>query len=90
MDIQECTDLSSDHTPVILSLICIHILVDPPQRLYCHRTNWEKYKRKISEGTNLDVPLNSPESVEIAIETLNKLIHQAANESKPISRPRLK
>ncbi|KAJ8708468.1 hypothetical protein PYW07_010593 [Mythimna separata] len=88
INIEECTDLSSDHTPVIINVHCKAVLNEYPQRLYNHKTNWDKYRAKIAEAINLNSPLNSEDSVEITIEALNKLIHQAAKESTPLLKPK--
>ncbi|CAB3252036.1 unnamed protein product [Arctia plantaginis] len=88
MNVEECTDLSSDHTPVIVNVHCKAIIVEYQQRLYNRTTDWDRYRTKISESINLNLPLNNVDRVETAIETLSKLIHLAAKESTSYLRPK--
>ncbi|GBP16729.1 Probable RNA-directed DNA polymerase from transposon BS [Eumeta japonica] len=86
LDVEECTDLSSDHTPVIVNVHCQAVLIEYPQRMYNHRTDWDEYRAKITKSVNLNSPLNDVNSIETAIESFNRLIHQAAKESTPFLR----
>ncbi|GBP95963.1 RNA-directed DNA polymerase from mobile element jockey [Eumeta japonica] len=81
----EClsTDLTSDHSAVILNVNDKIILNEAPPRLYNKKTNWEEYRDIITEETQLTVSLKTVEEVEQAIEDINKLIHSAANRSTP-------
>lgn len=78
MTIQTCTDLSSDHTPVILNVSTTVVLVEPVKRLYNKHTNWKMYQDKIKIELKLTNPLKTVEDIENAIENLNKIIHEAA------------
>ncbi|GBP26472.1 RNA-directed DNA polymerase from mobile element jockey [Eumeta japonica] len=54
--------------------------------MYNHRTDWDEYRAKITKSVNLNSPLNDVNSIETAIESFNRLIHQAAKESTPFLR----
>lgn len=72
----ECTDLSSNHTPVINNFSYKALLTEYLQRIYSQRTDWNNYRAKIINSINQSLPLRSVENFEMAVESLNKFIHQ--------------
>lgn len=77
--IESCTDLTSDHTPVILNVNSTIQLVEPPLKIYNTKTtNWEKYRDIIESEINLKAKIDTNEAIENEIEKLNMLIHRAA------------
>jgi len=55
----EClSNLSSDHSPVIIKLLRQTESVDQPIRLASHKTNWLRYKKYISSHIELKPLLN--------------------------------
>uniref|UniRef100_A0A2A4IUM2 Reverse transcriptase domain-containing protein n=1 Tax=Heliothis virescens TaxID=7102 RepID=A0A2A4IUM2_HELVI len=81
LSIETCTDLSSDHTPVILNVSARVILTEIPTRIYNRSTNWDKYGQYITNNLNLNISLKTPDEVEETVEYLNRLIHNAAHDS---------
>ncbi|CAF4952532.1 unnamed protein product [Pieris macdunnoughi] len=77
MTTEACTDLSSDHTPVILNMSSSVVLVQPAEKLHNKSTNWEMYKDKITMEIKLTNPLKTVEDIEEAIESFNKIIFEA-------------
>jgi hypothetical protein len=52
-------------------------------RLHNYKTNWEKYGEEIANNINLKIILKNPEDLDSAIETLIKVMQQAALQSTP-------
>jgi hypothetical protein len=50
-------------------------------RLHKYKTNWEKYREEITNNINLKIKLKTQEDLELAIETLTKIMQQAATQS---------
>ena len=76
-------DLSSDHSPV---LITIHskILTQPcPPTLNTKHTNWEVFRTIIRENLPLDVPLKTDGDMEDYVHQFAHIIQQAAWSSTP-------
>lgn len=88
LDVEECTDMSSDHTPVIINYHCKAVLNDYLKRLYNRNTNWDIYRAIVLKSINLNLPLKDADSVEATIESFNKTIHTAIHESTPLLKPK--
>jgi hypothetical protein len=56
-------------------------------RLHNYKTNWEKYREEITNNLNLKIKLKSKEDLEVAIETLTKVMQEAATQSTPPLEP---
>lgn len=67
MTVEECTDLTSDHTPVVLNVNATVVLTSPPARLYNNYTDWELYQDIITSEFNLMGALNTTDDIEEAI-----------------------
>lgn len=77
-------DLSSDHTPVILTINTTVALSQPPIRIYnLKNTDWETYRNIIHTDINLRNKIKTVEDLENEIEQLNITIHRAANIATP-------
>jgi hypothetical protein len=50
-------------------------------RLHNYKTNWEKYREEITNNINLKIKLKTQKDLELAIETLTKVMQQAATQS---------
>jgi hypothetical protein len=50
-------------------------------RLHNYKTNWEKYREEITNNINLKIKLKTQEDLELAIETLTKVMQQSATQS---------
>lgn len=83
-------DLSSDHTPIIITLAKKPIPIDIPMRITNKSTNWKVYKKHIEENCNLKVSLKSKEDIECATDGLTQLLVNAARAStapRPVNCP---
>ena len=80
---KSCLDLSSDHSPVIITFTRQITMAQKIQHLYNGKTNWTKYKLYLDKNLNCNIPLKNPTELENAIEGFNILIHKAVNEATP-------
>jgi hypothetical protein len=62
-----CLDLSSDHSPVLVTLTSQQIRPDPPPSLSNKLTNWDYFKRLINERLLLQIPLKTTDDIEEAV-----------------------
>ena len=77
-------DLSSDHTPVLLSLSATVIKKIKKQNLTTKRTNWETFREHLDELIDLNVKLSNKEELECAFQNFINLLQLAAREATPI------
>lgn len=84
--IEQSLDLSSDHSPVILTLASSVILRPAPPSLYNRNTNWDYFRELIDRNINLRIPLKSPEDLDMAVEHLNNVIQNSAWRATPDSK----
>ena len=75
--------LSSDHSPVILTVSESIIEKKSPHQLTNTKTNWKLFARLVEENTNLKVPIRNPNQLEEEMETLINNIQNAAWASTP-------
>jgi hypothetical protein len=81
--IEPSYDLSSDHSPVIVTISTSPIYVQPIPKLHNARTNWSNYRTKLHEEINLHISLESCTEVEEATNNLISLIQEAAQQATP-------
>jgi t-SNARE complex subunit (syntaxin) len=56
-------------------------------RLHNYKNNWNRYREEITNNIKLQIRLKNPKSLELAIETLIKVMQQAAIQSTPLLNP---
>lgn len=76
-------DLSSDHTPVILTVSKSIIQKPNLPRLCTKKTNWDEFRAKLQMYLDLEVPLETKEEIDRGVEQFIADIQQAAEESTP-------
>lgn len=83
--VEPSLELSSDHTPIILTISTglIHTIKAP--YLHNKNTNWEQFQTAIGKSINLLIPLKTEIDIDDATEKLTRLIQTAAWESTPKS-----
>lgn len=89
-DLQKCftsLDLSSDHTPVFLTIDFTTKQTIRPCKLHSKKTNWDYYRSLIKENINTNIPLKTEDDIMIAVEHLVETIQQAAWSSTPPDKP---
>ena len=82
----KCTsssELSSDHSPVCLSLKQNIQELPRPCHLHNKKTNWDIYKRLISESINPSLSLKTDEEITEAVEHFNQCVQNAAWAATP-------
>lgn len=82
-------DLSSDHSPVLMTISDQITMKECPPRLVTHKTKWPLFQQIIENSINLQVPIKSAQQLEEEIEILNKNIQQAAWESTPVGQTKM-
>lgn len=82
--VESCLDLlSSDHTPIIVTLSTQIITIEKPLSLTNKSTNWQKFCEFLDETLILDIPLKTNLDIDKATEHLTQSIQQAAWYSTP-------
>lgn len=76
--IERMDDLSSDHSPLVLTLSTTLITKSKTPRLTTLKTDWETFKWYIEENTNLGPSLKTPEEVDKAAQYLTTLLQEGA------------
>jgi exonuclease III len=76
-------DLSSDHTPVIVSLSTAAIATPLPPRLTTRHTDWNIFQNYLEDKTNLNIRLKSPADLDEAVHYFTTLVQKAAWFSTP-------
>jgi hypothetical protein len=76
-------ELSSDHSPVLISRPTQAFLHSPPPRLYNQRTNWEAFRDLINKHLQLHIPLKTESDIEDAVKDFNHTIQWAARNTTP-------
>ena len=81
--IESNQDLSSDHSPVIITLSTNVIWKKPPPRLCTKNTDWKQFQDYINDNIRLDKRLKDNQDIEETTQYLTKLIQDAAWEATP-------
>lgn len=84
LDILSNLDLSSDNTPVIITVSSTVILKDIPPELCTQRTNWPYFQEIQNQNINLKVSLKTTNELEM----FNLLVQDAAWKATPLFQPR--
>ena len=79
------TELSSDHSPVLLTLSIHPIYLPKNPSLTPGPMDWIKFQCLLDDQTNLRIPLKTPDDIDSAIQNFTEMIQGCAWES---SRPR--
>lgn len=82
--IEHLTDLTSDHTPIVLNISTNIFLIEPPFKIYNRKTtDWDVYREIINSDLKLITKITTGECIEKEIEHLNITIHKAATVATP-------
>lgn len=76
-------ELSSDHTPVIMTLSENIIMKTRLPKLTNKRTNWEKFRAILERKIYLESPLDSVDRIDLEVRQFVEDVHQAAKSSTP-------
>lgn len=86
LKIESCLELSSDHSPLIVTFETKVIRKPAPPALINKNTDWEAFRNILSKELNLNIQLKSEEDVNEAVEQLNGAIQQAAWNATPLKK----
>lgn len=84
--VENDASLSSDHSPVIMTLSQTIIKKEVKPKLTNNKTNWELFQTLIQEKTNLRVPIHNSAQLEDELDKLIENIQSAAWDSTPSHR----
>lgn len=76
--IDESSDLTSDHSPVIMTISETLLQEEMPPKLTSKKTDWDGFKAELETNIDLKVPLKSPEQLEMEVELFIPDLQQAA------------
>lgn len=76
-DIIPLDDLSSDHSPVLLSLDAHPLLRQRPPSIASADTDWPKFREFIIQNLQPDLPLEDASDIETAVEHITTVIQQS-------------
>lgn len=85
MHAESCYELSSDHSPVIITLNKKIVTFEKSCVLNNRNTNWTYFKHLVENTLQLKIPLKTNEEIEHAVEHFNSVIQQAAWSSTPLN-----
>jgi hypothetical protein len=77
-----CLDLSSDHSPVLVTLTSQPIRPDLPPRLSNRLTNWDYFKLQVV-GLLLQIPLKTKDDIEEAVKFFTDTVQWAGWKATP-------
>lgn len=79
-----CLELSSDHSPVLITLGTKIVNIQKQPMLSNNKTNWNHFRYKVTEKLNTNIKLKTERDLDQAVEHLNECIQSAAWKSTPI------
>lgn len=82
--IESNLDLSSDHSPVIITISTSIIWKTPQLRLCTNDTDWEKFQAHINNNIRTDIRLHDGHDIEEAVQYTTKLLQDASWLATPI------
>jgi hypothetical protein len=78
-----CLDLSSDHSPVLVTLKSQPIRPDPPPTLSNRRSNWDYFKHLINQRLLLQIHLKTTDDIEAAVKLFTDTVQWAGWKATP-------
>lgn len=73
-----CLDLSSDHTPTLITISTTILETQKPPSLYNQYTDWINFREQLTTSLTTQIPLKTEKDIYIAGEYLNQNIQFAA------------
>ena len=83
MEIEPNYDLSSDHTPVIVTISTTVIHVPKTPKFHNAKTNWQTYRNILDARIQLNISLKTPEEIDVGLEELTTILQEAARQATP-------
>jgi hypothetical protein len=82
-DAKSCLELSSDNSPVLVTLSTQAILRVPQPRLCNRKIDWDAFRHLLNKRPLLNVPLNTDSDIVAAIKNFNDIIELAGWTTTP-------
>lgn len=83
IDIDNISDLSSDHTPIVLTLSDTLLYKQTTPKLTSKYTDWDIFREEVDKRINLHLRLKTPVELEEALANFSSVLVQAANIATP-------
>lgn len=83
MSAESCMDLSSDHSPIILTVGTKVIIKPKTATLFNHKTDWVQFRNRVHNDINLNIPLKTNDEINEAVQHLTICIQEAAWDATP-------
>jgi hypothetical protein len=83
MDVVPSYDLSSDHSPIILTLSKFNIHKKTTPKLHNKNTNWTKFQHNVQDEINLNTSLKNQNEIDDTISTLTTILTRAVQQATP-------
>jgi hypothetical protein len=80
---KSCLDLSSDHSPVLITLTTHAMYQEKKPSLSNRHTNWDYFRHLINQRLTLNVPLRTEEDIEAAVKSFNDTVQWAGWNATP-------
>jgi hypothetical protein len=71
---KSCFDLSSDHSPILITLTADTLNQQNEPNLSNRQTNWDDFRRLVNETLTLNISLKTEEHIEVAAKFFNDSI----------------
>lgn len=84
MKVENCYELSSDHSPVILTISATFLKTNRQPSLTSRRTDWDLFREELEAKINLRIPLITSDQLDDAAEQFTMAIQQAAWAATPV------
>lgn len=78
IEVKSLLELSSDHSPILITLNNRIIEKEKPCMLHNKKTNWPYFRELIKSSINIALPLKTEENINNAVEHFNACIQQEA------------
>jgi hypothetical protein len=82
---KSCFDLSSDHSPVLVTLTAHALNQEKQQNLSNRHTNWDDFRHLINQRLTLNVSLQTEEDIEAAVKFFNDTTQWMSQPTDPQS-----
>jgi hypothetical protein len=86
-EVEASYDVTSDHSPIIATIIMNVVTRKTTPRLHTQKTNWDTLKISISENVELRPKLKKREDIALATDKFIRALQHAANIATPIKAP---
>lgn len=84
MTAKSCLDLSSDHSPVLITLSS-QIVTKPKKAQLCNKyTNWDEFRSILNNSISCNISLKSPEELDISVQQFCNDLQNAAWQATPV------